>query len=57
LVACSHYAPDYAVITKNTLIKTIEPVVTFVGEPPAQYQQQVVGFASQYNAINTMVCK
>lgn len=28
---------------------------TFAGAPPQQYQQQVVGFASSFNAVNTMV--
>lgn len=29
--------------------------MTFAGPPPAQYQQQVVGFASQFGAVNVMV--
>ncbi|KAK5120417.1 hypothetical protein LTR85_006356 [Meristemomyces frigidus] len=55
LVACSNYAPEYTVIFKSTLIKTVEPIMTFAGPPPAQYQQQVVGFASQFGAVNVMV--
>ncbi|KAM0719427.1 hypothetical protein Q7P37_005332 [Cladosporium fusiforme] len=55
LVAAGLYDPYYPAVTKSTLIKVIEPVVTFAGQPPAQYQQQVPGFASQFNAVNTMV--
>lgn len=57
MAAAAMYAPYYPAVTKSTLIKTIEPVVTFAGQPPNQYQQQVPGFASQFNAVNTMVCK
>ncbi|KAI7709829.1 amino acid transporter-like protein, partial [Hortaea werneckii] len=49
------YKPYYPAVTKSTLIKTIEPIMTFAGQPPDQYQQQVPGFASQFNAVNTMV--
>ncbi|OQO13955.1 hypothetical protein B0A48_00830 [Cryoendolithus antarcticus] len=55
LVSCTHYEPLYEVIFNSTLIKTLEPIATFAGQPPAQYQQQVVGFASQFGAINVMV--
>lgn len=48
---------DYQVVTKSTLIKTIEPVRTFASRSPAQYQQQATGFASQFNAVDSMVCK
>lgn len=48
---------DYQVVTKSTLIKTIEPIRTFASRPPAQYQQQATGFASQFNAVDSMVCK
>lgn len=33
----------------------VKPVVTFAGPPPDQYQQQAIGFAGQFNAIDTMV--
>ncbi|KAI7285577.1 amino acid transporter-like protein [Hortaea werneckii] len=46
---------DYQVVTKSTLIKTIEPIRTFASRPPAQYQQQATGFASQFNAVDSMV--
>ncbi|OTA22661.1 hypothetical protein BTJ68_12773 [Hortaea werneckii EXF-2000] len=46
---------DYQVVTKSTLIKTIEPIGTFASRPPAQYQQQATGFASQFNAVDSMV--
>ncbi|KAI7351815.1 hypothetical protein KC354_g12273 [Hortaea werneckii] len=46
---------DYQVVTKSTLIKTIKPVRTSASRPPAQYQQQATGFASQFNAVDSMV--
>ncbi|KAM0693700.1 hypothetical protein Q7P36_006956 [Cladosporium allicinum] len=55
MVAAASYKPLYEAVTRSTLIKTIEPVVVFAGQPPNQYQQQVPGFASQFNAVNTMV--
>jgi hypothetical protein len=56
MVASAHFGIDYQVITSSTLIKTIEPVVTFAGVVPDQYQQQAPGFAGQFNAVNLMVC-
>lgn len=56
MVASKKFPIDYTVITSSTLIKTIEPVKTFVGIPPASYQEQVPGFAATFNAIDTMVC-
>ncbi|KAI6858540.1 hypothetical protein KC318_g21819, partial [Hortaea werneckii] len=55
MCAAAIYKPYYPAVTKSTLIKTIEPIMTFAGQPPDQYQQQVPGFASQFNAVNTMV--
>ena len=55
MVASATHAPYYPAVTRSTLIKTIEPIRTFAGTPPAQYQQQSVGFSSQFNAVNTMV--
>lgn len=55
MIAAATYEPLYSAVTRSTLIKTIEPIVTFAGQPPDQYQQQVPGFASQFNAVNTMV--
>lgn len=55
MVAAATYEPLYSAVTRSTLIKTIEPIVKFAGQPPDQYQQQVPGFASQFNAVNTMV--
>ena len=57
MCAAALYKPYYPAVTKSTLIKTIEPIMTFAGQPPDQYQQQVPGFASQFNAVNTMVCE
>jgi hypothetical protein len=45
MVAASHFAIDYQAVTASTLINTIEPVATFAGPPPAQFQQQSPGFA------------
>ncbi|KAK5173872.1 uncharacterized protein LTR77_002553 [Saxophila tyrrhenica] len=55
MVASATAPPDYTVVTNSTLIKGIHPIVTFAGRPPADYQQQAVNFASQFNAVNTMV--
>lgn len=57
MAAAASFTPYYPAVTKSTLIKAIEPIVTFAGQPPNQYQQQAPGFASQFNAVNTMVCK
>lgn len=57
MAAAATYEPFYQAVTKSTLIKTVEPIVTFAGQPPDQFQQQVPGFASQFNAVNNMVCK
>lgn len=56
MVASKKNPIDYTVITSSTLIKTVGPTKTFVGIPPAQYQQQVPGFAATFNAVDTMVC-
>lgn len=56
IMVASKYNPiDYGAVAASSLIKKIEKVVTFAGPPPAQYQQQVTGFASQFNAVSTMV--
>lgn len=55
MIAAATYEPLYEAVTRSTLIKTIEPIVVFAGQPPDRYQQQVPGFASQFNAVNTMV--
>ncbi|EXJ71533.1 uncharacterized protein A1O5_05341 [Cladophialophora psammophila CBS 110553] len=48
--------PDPTVALQTTLLKTFEPVKTFVGTPPAQYQQQTTDiFAAQFNGIDTIV--
>ena len=56
MVACSNYGIDYDAVTRSTLIKEIEPVRTFAGPPPDDYQQQAYGFAGQFNGINQLVC-
>ncbi|KAK5108117.1 hypothetical protein LTR62_008771 [Meristemomyces frigidus] len=55
MVAAATNDPYYAAVTRSTLIKTIEPIRVFAGTPPAAYQQQSLGFSSQFNAVNTMV--
>lgn len=55
MVAASHYPPDYSVVTASTLIKGVEPIKTFAGIPPNEYQQQATGFAGQFSGINSMV--
>lgn len=56
LYSCSNYLPDYEVAFKSTLLKApIEPVRTFAGPPPTEYQQQAAGFAGQYNGVNSMI--
>lgn len=57
MVAAAVFEPYYPAITKSTLIKTIEPIHVFGGIPPQQFQQQAIGFAATFNAVNTMVCK
>ncbi|ROW11629.1 hypothetical protein VMCG_01359 [Cytospora schulzeri] len=55
MIACANFDIDYPVITKSTLIKTIEPVVTFAGPPPDQYQQSAYGTAATMSGVNSMV--
>ena len=55
MVAAANYPIDYEAVTASTLISSIEPVKTFVGPPPNQYQQQATGFAGQFNGVNSMV--
>lgn len=62
MVASAKYPIDYAPVYGSTLIKPPKtgghtPVKTFAGTPPSQFQQQTVGFASQFNAVDSMVCK
>jgi hypothetical protein len=56
MVAAANYGIDYQAALSSTLIKAIEPVKTFAGPPPDQYQQQAYGFAGQFNGINSLVC-
>ncbi len=54
--AAATNGPDPTVAIQTTLIKTIEPVKTFIGTPPAAYQQQTTNiFAAQFNGIDTIV--
>lgn len=55
MVASATAEPYYPAVFRSTLIKEKLPVHTFAGTPPAQFQQQAVNFASQFNAVNTMV--
>jgi hypothetical protein len=56
MVASARFGVDYQAVFSSTLINVVEPVVTFAGPPPNQYQQQATGFAGQFNGINQMVC-
>lgn len=54
--AAATNGPDPTIALQTTLLKTDDPVMTFVGTPPAQYQQQTTNmFAAQFNAIDTIV--
>jgi hypothetical protein len=55
MAAASNFGIDYSAVINSTLINVIEPVKTFVGPPPSQYQQQATGFAGQFNGVNSMV--
>jgi hypothetical protein len=56
MAAAGSNPPDYlAAIHQSILAKTPQPIKTFAGRPPAYYQQSVVGFASQFGAVSTMV--
>ncbi len=50
-------AIDYQAVYSSTRIKGTDPVVTFAGPPPNQYQQQADGFAGQFGGVNQMICK
>lgn len=53
--AAAIHGPDTTVAIQTTLIKTSEPVKTFVGVPPSQYQQQTTDmFAAVFNGIDTI---
>lgn len=62
MYAAAHNPIDYPVVWASTLFKqppagqAIPAIKTFVGIPPDAYQQQVPGFAAQFNAVDTMVC-
>ncbi|KAH0843158.1 hypothetical protein AYO21_03448 [Fonsecaea monophora] len=48
--------PDPTVALQTTLLKKFDPVKTFIGTPPAEYQQQSTNlFAAQFNGIDTIV--
>lgn len=55
MIACANYGIDYSVITNATLIKSIEPVLTFAGPPPDIYQQSAYGTAATMSGVNSMV--
>jgi hypothetical protein len=56
MVAAANFPIYYDAVINSTLLTSIEPVMTFAGPPPAQYMQQAVGFAGQFNGVNQMVC-
>jgi len=55
MYAAANNPIDYQAVFASTLFTAKEPIKTFSGPPPAQYQQQVPGFASQFNAVDSMV--
>lgn len=55
-VAAGLRGPDITVANQTTLIKGNGPVMTFIGVPPAEFQQQTTNlFAAQFNGIDTIV--
>ena len=48
---------DFQAVLLSTRIKGINPIVTFAGPPPNQFQQQADGFAGQFGGVNQMICK
>lgn len=62
MVASSKFPIDYAAAYGSTRFdrppKGVPPVPvrTFAGTPPDAFQPQVPGFASQFNAVDSMVC-
>lgn len=55
MVAAGNNPINYQAVFASTTIKVIEPVRTFAGAPPAQYQQAAVGFAASFGAVSVMV--
>lgn len=55
MYAAGNHPIDYQAVFGSTNIKVIEPVRTFASQPPNKYQQAAPGFASQFNAVSTMV--
>lgn len=56
LVVAPKYGPDPTYALQTTLLKAAEPVKTFWGTPPAQYQQQSTDlFAATFNGIDSIV--
>lgn len=56
MAAAGTHGPDPTIAFQTTLLKNNDPVTTFVGTPPARYQQQTTNmFAAQFNAIDTIV--
>lgn len=62
-VAAAKYGPDPTAAVNNGILPKSwatnpVPVKTFVGTPPAEYQQTDANlFAAKFNGINSMVCK
>lgn len=56
LVVAPKYGPDKELINQITLIKSDDPVKTFWGVPPPEYQQQTTNlFAAQFNGVDSIV--
>jgi len=55
IAAACKYSPDYQYLEASTLIKTIEPIKTFVGKVPDQYQESAYGFSAVLTGVNNLV--
>lgn len=56
MAASSKYGIDYKTVWGATILpKKVEPVMTFAGEVPNQYQMQAYGFAGVFNGVDSMV--
>ncbi|PWY86749.1 hypothetical protein BO70DRAFT_288394 [Aspergillus heteromorphus CBS 117.55] len=55
VAAGAHYGIDYEAVISSTLIQVKEPVKTFAGIPPNQYQMQATGFAGRFTGVDQMV--
>jgi hypothetical protein len=58
MVAAANFPIEYGPIFGSTILPKVKnPVRTFAGLVPDQYQQQAYGFAGIFNGVDSMVCK